>query len=78
MLSTAPKFDEAALYAQSFMSLKYLALTFIGMLITVIYQAKLYTQKPIFTAVLVALSTMYVGFAVGLGYIAAAFNVFVT
>ncbi|MBG9992434.1 P-loop NTPase fold protein [Pseudoalteromonas sp. NZS37] len=77
MLSTAPKFDEAALYAQSFMSLKYLALTFIGMLITVIYQAKLYTQKPIFTAVLVALSTMYVGFAVGLAYIAAAFYVFI-
>tara|TARA_R110000751_G_C13781260_1_gene481074 strand:+ start:278 stop:3034 length:2757 start_codon:yes stop_codon:yes gene_type:complete len=78
MLSTAPKFDEAALYAQSFMSLKYLALTFIGMLITVIYQAKLYTQKPIFTAVLVALSTMYVGFAVGLAYIAAAFYVFIS
>ncbi|WP_024609114.1 P-loop NTPase fold protein [Pseudoalteromonas sp. TAB23] len=74
MLSTAPKFDEAALYAQSFMSLKYLALTFIGMLITVIYQAKLYTQKPIFTAVLVALSTMYVGLA----YIAAAFYVFIS
>ncbi|GAB0112283.1 hypothetical protein PA7559_35530 [Pseudoalteromonas distincta] len=78
MLNTAPKLDEAALYAQSFMSLKYLALTFIGMLITVIYQAKLYTQKPIFTAVLVALSTMYVGFAVGLAYIAAAFYVFIS
>ena len=78
MLSTAPKFDEAALYAQSFMSLKYLALTFIGMIITVIYQTKLYTQKPIFTAVLVALSTMYVGFAVGLAYIAAAFYVFIS
>lgn len=78
MLSTAPKFDEAALYAQSFMSLKYLAFTFIGMLITVIYQAKLYTQKPIFTAVLVVLSTMYVGFADGLAYIAAAFYVFIS
>ena len=78
MLSTAAKFDEAALYAQSFMSLKYLALTFIGMIITVIYQTKLYTQKPIFTAVLVALSTMYVGFAVGLAYIAAAFYVFIS
>ena len=78
MLSTAPKFDEAALYAQSFMSLKYLALTFIGTLITVIYQTKLYTKKPIFTAVLVALSTMYVGLAVGLADIAAAFYVFIS
>lgn len=76
MLSTAPKFDEAALYAQSFMSLKYLALTFIGMIITVIYQAKLYTQKPIFTAVLVALSLIYIVFAVSLADITPAFNVF--
>ena len=76
MLSTAPKFDEAALYAQSFMSLKYLALTFIGMLITVIYQTKLYTQKPIFTAVLVALSLIYIVFAVSLADITPAFNVF--
>ncbi|MBH0058120.1 hypothetical protein I6F65_14250 [Pseudoalteromonas sp. SWXJZ94C] len=76
MLSTAPKFDEAALYAQSFMSLKYLALTFIGMLITVIYQTKLYTQKPIFTAVLVGLSLIYIVFAISLGDIAPAFNVF--
>ncbi|MDN3475741.1 P-loop NTPase fold protein [Pseudoalteromonas sp. APC 3355] len=78
MLSTAAKLNEAALYAQSFMSLKYLALTFIGMQITVIYQIKLYTKKPIFTAVLVALSTMYVGFAVGLADIAAAFYVFIS
>ncbi|MEL0633760.1 P-loop NTPase fold protein [Pseudoalteromonas carrageenovora] len=76
MLSTAPKFDEAALYAQGFMSLKYLALTFIGMIITVIYQAKLYTQKPIFTAVLVALSLIYIVFAVSLADITPAFNVF--
>ncbi|MDO6836848.1 P-loop NTPase fold protein [Pseudoalteromonas carrageenovora] len=76
MLSTAPKFDEAALYAQSFMSLKYLALTFIGMIITVIYQTKLYTQKPIFTAVLVALSLIYIVFAVSLADITPAFNVF--
>ena len=76
MLNTAPKFDEAALYAQSFMSLKYLALTFIGMLITVIYQTKLYTQKPIFTAVLVALSLIYIVFAVSLADITPAFNVF--
>ena len=76
MLSTAPKFDEAALYAQSFISLKYLALTFIGMLITVIYQAKLYTKKPIFTAVLVGLSLIYIVFAISLGDIAPAFNVF--
>ncbi len=76
MLSTAPKFDEAALYAQSFMCLKYLALTFIGMIITVIYQTKLYTQKPIFTAVLVALSLIYIVFAVSLADITPAFNVF--
>ena len=76
MLSTAYKFDETALYAQSFMSLKYLALTFIGMLITVIYQTKLYTQKPIFTAVLVALSLIYIVFAVSLADITPAFNVF--
>ncbi|WP_231616628.1 AAA family ATPase [Pseudoalteromonas sp. SWN29] len=76
MLSTAPKFDEAVLYAQSFMSLKYLALTFIGMLITVIYQTKLYTQKPIFTAVLVGLSLIYIVFAISLGDIAPAYNVF--
>lgn len=76
MLSTAPKFDEAALYAQSFMSLKYLALTFIGMIITVIYQTKLYTQKPIFTSVLVALSLIYIVFAVSLADITPAFNVF--
>ena len=76
ILSTAPKFDEAALYAQSFMSLKYLALTFIGMIITVIYQTKLYTQKPIFTAVLVALSLIYIVFAVSLADITPAFNVF--
>ena len=76
MLSTAAKFDEAALYAQSFMCLKYLALTFIGMIITVIYQTKLYTQKPIFTAVLVALSLIYIVFTVSLGDITPAFNVF--
>lgn len=76
MLSTAPKFDEAGLYAQSLMSLKYLALTFIGMIITVIYQTKLYTQKPIFTAVLVTLSLIYIVFAVSLGDMAPAFNVF--
>ncbi|MBH0068807.1 P-loop NTPase fold protein [Pseudoalteromonas sp. NZS100] len=76
MLSTAPKFDEAALYAQSFMSLKYLALTFIGMIITVIYQTKLYTQKPIFTSVLVAISLIYIVFAVSLADITPAFNVF--
>ena len=76
MLSTASKFDENALYAQSFMSLKYLALAFIGMLITIIYQTKLYTKKPIFTAVLVALSLIYIVFAVSLGDIAPAFNVF--
>ena len=76
MLSTAPKFDEAALYAQSFMSLKYLALTFIGMIITVIYQTKLYTQKPIFTVALVALSSIYIVFAVSLADITPAFNVY--
>ncbi|WP_288988325.1 P-loop NTPase fold protein [uncultured Pseudoalteromonas sp.] len=77
MLRTAPKFNEAALYAQSFMSLKYLALTFIGMLITVIYQTKFYTQKPIFTAVLVGLSATFIIFAVSLADIAPAFDVFI-
>ena len=76
ILNTAPKLDEAALYAQSFISLKYLVLTFVGMLTTVIYQAKLYTQKPIFTAVLVALSLIYIVFAVSLADITSAFNVF--
>ena len=76
MLSTASKFDGTALYAQSFISLKYLVLTFVGMLTTVIYQAKLYTQKPIFTAVLITPSLILMVFAVNLGDIAPAFNVF--
>lgn len=77
MLSTAAKLDEAALYAQSFMSLKYLALTFIGMLITVIYQTKLYTQKPIFTAVLVVLSAAFIICAVNLADMPPAFDAFI-
>ncbi|MEI8622825.1 hypothetical protein P4S66_19450 [Pseudoalteromonas sp. B129b] len=77
VIKTVSKLDEAALYAQSFMSLKYLALTFIGMLITVIYQTKLYTQKPIFTAVLVVLSAAFIIFAVNLADIVPAFDVFI-
>lgn len=77
MLSTAPKLDEATLYSQSFMSLKYLALTFIGMLITVIFQTKLYTQKPIFSAVLVGISATFIIFSVSLANIAPAFDVFI-
>lgn len=76
VITTVSKLDEATLYARSFMSLKYLALTFIGMIITVIYQTKHYTQKPIFTAVLVALSLIYIVFAVSLADITPAFNVF--
>ncbi len=77
VINTVSKLDEATLYARSFMSLKYLALTFIAMLITVIYQIKLYTKKPIFTAVLVALSAVFIIFAVNLADIAPAFDVFI-
>lgn len=76
VINTVSKLDEATLYARSFMSLKYLALTFIAMLITVIYQTKLYIKKPIFTAVLVALSATFIIFAVNLADIAPAFNAF--
>ncbi|MDC9503155.1 MULTISPECIES: hypothetical protein [unclassified Pseudoalteromonas] len=76
VITTVSKLDEATLYARSFMSLKYLALTFIAMLITVIYQIKLYTKKPIFTAVLVALSATFIIFAVNLADTTPAFNVF--
>tara|TARA_B100000508_G_scaffold22454_1_gene15600 strand:- start:12250 stop:15039 length:2790 start_codon:yes stop_codon:yes gene_type:complete len=76
VINTVSKLDEATLYARSFMSLKYLALTFIAMLITVIYQIKLYTKKPIFTAVLVALSATFIIFAVNLADTTPAFNVF--
>ncbi|WMS91083.1 hypothetical protein [Pseudoalteromonas sp. HL-AS1] len=77
VIKTVSKLDEATLYARSFMSLKYLALTFIAMLITVIYQTKLYTKKPIFTVVLVALSAAFIIFAVNLADIVPAFDVFI-
>jgi hypothetical protein len=77
VIKTVSKLDEATLYARSFMSLKYLALTFTAMLITVIYQTKLYTKKPIFTVVLVALSAAFIIFAVNLADIIPAFDVFI-
>jgi hypothetical protein len=77
ILSSSSKLDKAALYAKSFMSLKYLALTFIAMLTTLIYQTKLYTKKPAFTAVLVILSATYIIFAVSLADIKPAFDVFI-
>lgn len=77
VINTVSKLDEATLYARSFMSLKYLALTFIAMLITVIYQTKLYIKKPIFTVVLVALSAAFIILAVNLADIVPAFDVFI-
>ncbi|WP_152996236.1 P-loop NTPase fold protein [Pseudoalteromonas sp. H105] len=70
--------DEALeqLIAQTFGALKFIVLSFLAIAATTIYQTKLYTEKPVFSAVLCAVSAFYVFSAIYLVEIEQAFCVF--
>lgn len=70
--------DEALeqLSAHTFGTLKFIALSFIAIAATTIYQTKLYTAKPVFSAVLCAVSAFYLFAAINLVEIEHAFWVF--
>ncbi len=49
----------AQLTAHAFVSFKFLSLSFLAAAATIIYQTKLYTEKPIFSVALCAVSAFY-------------------
>ena len=64
------------LTAHAFVSFKFLSLSFLAVAATIIYQSKLYTEKPVFSAALCAISTFYLFSAINLVEIAHVFWVF--
>lgn len=66
----------AQLTAHAFVSFKFLSLSFLAAAATIIYQAKLFTEKPVFSVVLCAFSAFYLFSAINLIEIEQAFWVF--
>ena len=64
------------LIVHAFVSLKFLTLSFLAIAATIIYQAKLFTEKPVFSVVLCAFSAFYLFSAINLIEIEQAFWVF--
>ncbi len=64
------------LIAQTFGALKFIVLSFLAIAATTIYQTKLYTEKPVFSAVLCAVSVFYLFSAINLVEVEQAFWVF--
>ena len=67
---------EEQLAAHAFVSFKFLSLSFLAAAATIIYQTKLYTEKPIFSVVLCAFSAFYLFSAINLVHVEQAFWVF--
>ena len=67
---------EEQLTAHAFVSFKFLSLSFLAAAATIIYQTKLYTEKPIFSVVLCAVSAFYLFSAISLVATEQAFWVF--
>ena len=67
---------EEQLTAYAFVSFKFLSLSFLAAAATIIYQTKLYTEKPIFSVALCAVSAFYLFSAINLVEIEHAFWVF--
>lgn len=67
---------EEQLMAHAFVSFKFLSLSFLAAAATIIYQTKLYTEKPVFSAVLCAVSVFYIFSAISLAGAEQAFWVF--
>lgn len=66
----------AQLIAHTFVSFKFLSLSFLAAAATIIYQTKLYTKNPIFSVVLCAVSAFYLFSAISLVETEQAFWVF--
>jgi len=60
----------------AFVSLKFLALSFLAIAATIVYQAKLFAEKPVFSVVLCAVSAFYLFSAISLVETEQAFWVF--
>ena len=69
---------EEQLTAHAFVSFKFLSLSFLAAAATIIYQTKLYTEKPIFSVVLCAVSAFYLFSAISLVETKQAFKVFIS
>ena len=67
---------EEQLTAHAFIALKFMALSFLAIAATIVYQIKLFTEKPIFSVVMCAVSAFYLFSAISLVETEQAFWVF--